>query len=230
MNQLFSKIRAFLLGQEVLERERRRAVRIPCRFKAGVQGLGAPVSVVNISALGMRIESMSPLKKGQTVTVEGREHAGQALTAEVIWTAKRQDQHVSGLMFTGSNEEKARSWMRTALDKLGLNQGRARERRAHVRVPTEDICYLCNRAGDRLSEGMLRNLGLGGALFVSDVQVAPNTGVRIQCETVGRPRLDELGTVRSCRKDTRQQKFLVGVEFEKTGSDPVRKFLKTLSR
>lgn len=228
MLHVFSKLKSFLMGQEVLERERREAVRIPCRIKAGVVGLGAPVQILNLSPKGARIESKSKLVKGAEVILEGREHAGRPLTAQVIWCQGRSGQWLSGLKFTGSKEELGASWIRVALEKMGANQSRVREKRKHVRVPTEGLAYLANRAGDRLCEGHLVNLGLGGALFSSEVQVAPGTTVRLQCDTVGRPRLDEPGTVKSCRKDVRNQQFLVGIEFATTGSDLVRKFLKQI--
>jgi len=230
MLNLFSKLRTFLVGQEIIESERRRAVRIPCRIKAAVEGVGAPVSVVNLSVLGMRIESNSRLRKNIVVTVEGREHPGNPLSARVVWCQSRGNQSLAGLMFVGSNEEKNRSWVKGALDKLGAGQNRVKERRAHIRVPTEGISYLSNRSGDRLCEGQLRNIGLGGALFECEVGIQSGTTVRLQLDTMGRPKLDEPGTVRSCRKDVRTQQFLVGIQFAETGTDPVRKFLKQIHR
>ncbi|MBS2036130.1 PilZ domain-containing protein [bacterium] len=230
MLNVFSKLRTFLLGQEIIEAERRRAVRIPCRMKVGVEGLGAPATVVNISVLGLRVETSSRLRKNTVLSVEGRDYPGKPLSARVIWCQNRDSQWVAGMMFVGSNEEKNISWVKTALDKLGASQNRVKERRAHVRVPAEGIAYLANRSGDRLCEGQLRNVGLGGALFLSEVGIQAGTTVRLQCDIVGRPRLDEPGTVRSCRKDVRSQHFLVGMEFSETGTDAVRKYLKGLSR
>lgn len=230
MLNVFSKLKMFLIGQEIIESERRRAIRIPCRMKAGVVGVGAPVQVLNISVLGVRIESMTRLNKGSEVILEGREYMGRPLTAKVIWSQGRGKQWISGLCFTGSNEEKAASWVRTALDKMGVSQNKVREKRTHVRVPASGITYLANRAGDRLCEGTLVNIGLGGALFSSEVRVEPGTGVSLQSDTVGRPKLDEAGVIRSCRKDVRNQCYLVGIQFTDTGSPPVRKFLKQINR
>lgn len=229
MLDVFTKLRTFLIGQEVIEAERRRAVRIPCRAAARVEGLANQVSVLNLSVLGLRLESAERLRKNTVVTIEGVGFPGHPITARVIWCTGRSGQWVSGLMFIGSNEEKSLSWVRTALDKLGANQGRVKERRAHVRIPTEAIAYLANRSGDRLCEGHMRNIGLGGALFLSEVEVQPGTPVKLQCDTMGRmPRLDEEAVVRSCRKDVRSQKHFVGVQFTTTGSDPVRKYIRLL--
>ncbi|MBT9588387.1 PilZ domain-containing protein [bacterium] len=230
MLNVFSKLRSFLLGQEIIESERRRAVRIPCRLKAAVEGLGAPVNVVNLSVLGMRVEATGRLRKNIVVVVEGREYPGKPLSARVIWCQTRGSQYLAGLMFVGSNEEKNTSWVKGALDKLGASQNRVKERRAHIRVPTEGIAYLSNRSGDRLCEGQLRNVGLGGALFLSEIGVQAGTTVRLQLDTMGRPKLDEPATVRSCRKDVRSQQFLVGIQFADTGTDAVRKFLKQIHK
>lgn len=230
MLNVFSKLRSFLLGQEIIEAERRRAVRIPCRIRAGVEGLGTPATVLNISVLGLRVETTGRLRKNTVLSIEGREYPGHPLSARVIWCQHRNDQWLSGLMFVGTNEEKNISWVKTALDKLGAGQNRVKERRAHVRVPAEGIAYLANRSGDRLCEGHLRNLGLGGALFLSEVGIQAGTTVRLQSDLIGRPKLDEPGTVRSCRKDVRSQHFLVGLEFSDTGTDGVRKFLRQLGR
>ncbi|ODT75715.1 hypothetical protein ABS71_04185 [bacterium SCN 62-11] len=230
MLNVFSKLRSFLLGQDIIEAERRRAVRIPCRIKVGVEGVGAPATVLNISVLGLRLETTGRLRKNTVLTLEGRDYPGQPLSARVVWCQNRNEQWLAGMMFVGSNEEKNISWVKTALDKLGAGQNRVKERRAHVRVPAEGIAYLANRAGDRLCEGELRNLGLGGALFLSEVGIQAGTSIRLQSDIQGRPKLDEPGTVRSCRKDVRSQHFLVGLEFSETGTEPVRKFLRQLGR
>lgn len=231
MLTVFSKLRSFLLGQEVIEAERRRAVRIPCRVPARIEGAATPVNVVNLSVLGLRLESAERLRKNTVIVMEGVGYPGHPITARVVWCTGRGGQWVSGLMFIGSNEEKSLSWVRTALDKLGAAQGRVKERRAHVRVPTEVVAYLANRSGDRLCEGHMRNLGLGGALFLSEVEIAPNTPVMLQCDPIGRmPKIEEEAQVRSCRKDVRTQKHLIGLQFSATGSDQVRKALKIIQR
>lgn len=228
--QALSKLKTFLLGQEILEQERRRAVRIPCKIKAAVEGLGTQATVVNISVLGLRLEMNSRLRKNVVVMLEGREYNGKSLTAKVIWCSGRGSDWQAGLMFVGSKEEKVASWVATALDRLGAANNRGKERRAHVRVPTEGIAYLANRSGDRLCEGELRNIGLGGALFLSEVELTVATPVRLQSDVSGRQRLDEEAQVRSCRRDTRTNRYLVGLQFSEIGSEPVRKYLKQLKR
>jgi hypothetical protein len=76
----------------------------------------------------------------------------------------------------------------------------------------------------------LRNIGLGGALYLSEIGVQAGTTVRLQLDTVGRPKLDEPATVSSCRKDVRSQHFLVGIQFADPGTDSVRKFLKQIHK
>ena len=230
MLSALSKLKSFLLGQEIIESERRRAVRIPCRLKAGVEGMGAPIQVTNISVLGLRAECAQRLKKNLVVSIEGREFPGRPMSARVIWCQGKGDSWMAGFLFLGTKEEKISSWVATALDRLGAAQNRGKERRAHIRIPTEGLSYLCNRSGDRLCEGHLRNIGLGGALFQSEVEVSPGTPARIQMDIVGRPHLDEECVVRSCRKDTRTQQYFVGLQFTDTGADNVRKFIKQIRR
>jgi hypothetical protein len=230
MLSAFSKLKTFLLGQSIIESERRRAVRIPCRIKAGLEGMGAPIQVTNISVLGLRAESTQRLRKNVVVQVEGREFPGRPMAARVVWCQGKGEQWTAGLLFVGTKEEKIGSWVATALDRLGATQSKGKERRAHIRISTEGISYLCNRSGDRLCEGHLRNIGLGGALFLSEVEVNPGTPALIQMDIVGRPRLNEECVVRSCRKDSRSQQFFVGLQFSETGSDEVRKFIKQIRR
>ena len=231
MFQLVSKLRTFLMGQELLESERRRAVRIPCRIQVQMDG-GPQVYVTNLSVLGLRIESSEKLRKDAALVLSGAaNYPGHSLSAQVVWVQSRGSVHVAGLLMTGSNEEKSLSWVRTALDKLGANQGKVKERRNHVRIPTVALASLTNRHGDKLNEGQMRNLGLGGALFVSEMDIAEGTPVCLVCEGTGRtPSLNEEAVVRSCRKDVRSQNFAVGVQFPNSGSEPVRKFLKAIGR
>lgn len=224
MLHVFSRLRSFLVGQEVLEAERRKAVRVPCRFKAAVEG--TVVNVVNISLLGMRVDGPKRWRKNVVVTVDGRDHAGKSLFARVAWCHSRGNEWTHGLMFMGNEAELNQSWVKTALDKLGSSQGRAKERRTHVRCNTDLPAALANSTGGRLCPGKLRNIGLGGALFLSEVGVQPGTPVLLQLNASGRPKLDEKATVRSSRKDPRSAQFFIGLQFAAVGSEAVRKFLK----
>ena len=225
MLTVFSKLRTFLLGQEIIETERRRAVRIPCRMKAAVDSVPAVVTVVNLSVLGMRIECSSRLRKNSLVTVQGRDHSGKSIFARVVWCQSRGSQYQGGLMFVGTRDDIDQSWIRVALDKLGA-QNRTKEKRTHVRVSTQGIATLTRPSGERLCKGTVRNIGLGGALFSSDVGVAIGTPVSLQLESGGRSKLNELSTVRSCRKEPRSQQFLIGLQFHKVGEEGVRKFMQ----
>lgn len=223
MLNVFSKLRAFLGGQELLETERRRAVRLPCKFKAAVEG--APVTVVNISALGIRVEGDTKWRKAVVVSVNGRDHSGKAIFARVAWTQSRGSQYITGLAFVGNEAEIRESWVGTALDKLGAQKGK--ERRGHVRLNTEAVASLHDANGAPMGQGRLRNIGLGGALFLAEGNIQTGILVTLKLNQPGRPSLDETCIVRSCRKDPRGSYYFVGLQFHASGSENVRKFIKS---
>jgi len=227
MLSVFSKLRNFLVGQELIESERRQAVRIPCKMKASLEGISQPVMVVNLSLLGLRVESPGRLRKNTVLRLEGRECSGKAVGARVIWCTSQGGKFGAGLSLIGNPEENRDSWTTVALNKLTTGH-KSRERRAHVRVAIKGVATLTQFSGAKLTDGHLRNIGLGGALFVSEVGVQPGNHVCLQLKTRGRPPLNEPATVRSCRKDARGTDFFVGLQFTTAGSEAVRQFLRSL--
>lgn len=231
---VFVAFRKLFPGGEVPTDERRDIVRVPCRIPAfcvcGDQR--QQVTVVDMGLKGMRLEAPSAIGKGKQVTLE-RPKDGGPVTCKVVWCQPKRasDKQLLGLQFTDSADNMRRSWIRGALQKLGFVPGRIKERRKHIRVPAEHRAVLANKAGDILSEGNLKNLGLSGALVLTHIQVPKGMSVRLQVDPLGTlPLLDAVSEVRSCSAAKNDNKFYHGLKFEDVDEELVKKYLRMLMK
>lgn len=224
-----------LFGRKHNYLERRALVRLPCKIQAQLSD-GATemtVAVSDISLKGIRVESPEKLAKGKQVKVLGKGANGGPVQCKVLW-AKQVDKHWScGLEYSDSQQNMATSWVKEALLKLGFTKGKASERRKHLRLPasTQVRAALANLSGDVLTDGMLINLGAGGALVAVKVEVPPGTRVRIQIDPIGvvAP-LDITGVIRSAKRNVRSQNYYHGIRFDVAEDPLVKKYLQILMK
>lgn len=234
LQAMFGAFRRLLPGGATPVLERREIVRVECKvpvvciFPAGGEMNG---TVIDMGMRGVRLETKQKLKKGNTVRLLRPD--GGPVECLIVWTRPKRfsDDFLAGLQFIDSAENLRASWIKGTLKKLGFTPGRIKEKRKHIRVPSELRAALVSTAGDELCEGTLINLGIGGALVALPVEVPSNVKVSVRIDPVAHLKGLELPcAIRSCRKNPRSQKFEHGLRFEDQDNDTVKQYLNVLMK
>jgi len=231
---LVSRVKALLTHHNPVVAERRKLIRMSCRLMLEVRvedGPAIQAVASDLSLSGLRLETRVGFKRNQEIMtiLPGSQKMG--VRCCVVWSKKlgRAETYSTGLLFDETDEVMSKSWVKEMLRQVGFGDGRIRERRSHVRVPSHLRCALANRSGDVLTDGTLLNIGLGGALVGVHVEVNAGTILRLQVDPVaGYPALDLMAEVRSSRKDVRNQRFLHGLRFQNQQDPLVVRYLGVL--
>ncbi len=219
MRKLWATLQTYLPGHKPKLHERRRMVRLACRVTVEVRTTKKTFSggITDISVAGVRLESKDGLSAKETVSLLVPGSGKGPVKCRVIWTRRLNADRVSaGLLFEDTDEAKAGSWVRETLAAHGFSQNNVRERRQHLRVKANNLpAYITNRSDDVLCEGSLINIGRGGAQLCSTVEVRIGTKCRMRLDQYGAlPSIAVDSVIRSCRRDTRTQKYYHGLRFE----------------
>ena len=223
-----------LPGSETPVEERREIVRVPCKIPAVCRHAGGEqmkVVVVDMGMRGLRLETDKKLAKDSAVAI--LRPGGGPIACKVVWTRPKRfsEKHLSGLQFSDTSANMKASWIKGTLQQLGFEPGRIKEKRKHIRVPSEQRATLVSTAGDELTEGIILNLGLGGALVQMQVQVPSQVKVSLRVDPVGVVAPLEMPCqIRSSWKDERTLKFMHGLRFDDQNNDLVKKHLKILMK
>lgn len=219
MKKLWAALQTYLPGHKPALTERRKMVRLACRVMIEVRTLKKVFNggITDISVAGVRLESKDPLVAKETVSLIIPGSGKGPVKCRVVWTRRlAADRMSAGLLFEDTDEAKAMSWVRETLASHGFSQSNVRERRQHLRVKANNLpAYITNRSDDVLCEGTLINIGKGGAQLCSQVEVRIGTKCRMRLDQYGAlPSIAVDAIVRSCRRDTRSQKYYHGLRFE----------------
>jgi PilZ domain len=231
---MFGAFKRLLPGAEPPVLERREIVRIPCKVPAVCRladGTELKAVVVDMGMRGLRLETAVKLPKAGMVHV--LRPGGGPIGCRVAWNRPKRfsDQHLAGLEFSDSAKNMRASWIKGTLQKLGFEPGRIKEKRKHIRVPAEQRATLVSTAGDELTEGVLINLGIGGALAQMHVEIPANVKVSLRVDPVGAvPPLEMACTIRSSWKNERNLKYMHGLRFDDQDNALVKKYLKILMK
>jgi hypothetical protein len=214
--------------------ERRSIVRVECKVPAILlleEGGEMRAVVVDMGPKGLRLETDKKLPKNKNIRIVRPE--GGPVLCRAVWTRPKRfsDKHLTGLEFIDSKENLKASWIKSTLQKLGFEPGRIKEKRQHIRVPSEQRAVLASMAGDELTEGVLLNLGVGGALVEVGVAVPEKNKVILRVDPVGTlPFLEIRAVVRSARLNNRNQKHQHGLRFEDQDNKLVKRYLSILMK
>lgn len=219
MKKLWATLQTYLPGHKPALNERRRMVRLACRVMVEVrtQKRTFNAGITDISVAGIRLESKDGLSAKEIVAVMVPGSGKGAVKCRVVWTRRLAIDRVSaGLIFEDTDEAKANSWVKDTLAAHGFSQNNVRERRQHLRIKANGLpAYITNRSDDVLCEGSLINIGRGGAQLSSATEVRIGTKCRVRLDQYGAlPSMAVDAIVRSCRRDTRSQKYYHGLRFE----------------
>lgn len=165
LSNLIESIKSIVVGTTV--EDRRSTARalcdipISCQMKSGYK----PAQMLDVSARGLRLEVDEKIRVGTPMRVKSpRKLEGEYQDAigKVRWCRKSRDGFYQiGLDFEGKMTKNC--WIPPLLAELGLDTRVPRQRRKHMRVPS-DLHIQFTADGGQLTEGILKDLSLGGAL------------------------------------------------------------------
>ncbi len=230
------RIKKIIAGRPDLPtRERRKLIRLPCRIAVECSSPKGEFKAwaTDIGLNGMRLESQVRLEAGAPMNIICKGQPGGSVRCEVVWChpRKHDDGYYTGVKFSDTNENMRKSWVKPALKALGFSSKRIKERRREVRIParSQPRVSIANRAGDVLTDGVLLNLSVGGALVKIGVQIPVRLKVVLQVDPIGVvPPLEVLSEVRSCKKDVHSQKWIHGLQFIDSPESLVTKYMEEL--
>jgi hypothetical protein len=231
---MFSAFQSLVPGSNPPVDERREIVRIPCKVPAIILPEGGgelKALVIDMGLKGLRLETHKKLSKKKAIRVVRPD--GGPIVCRVKWTRPKRfsDKFHAGVEFQDSAENMRASWIKGTLQQLGFQPGRIKEKRKHIRVPSEARAVLATVAGDELGEGVLLNLGIGGALIAIDVAVPEGHNTILRVDPVGAlPFLEMPSIVRSVHKNKRTLKQLHGLRFEDQNNRLVKRYLTILMK
>lgn len=234
LENVFSAFHKILPGSNPPVEERREIVRVECKVPAIVlpeKGGELKAIVIDMGLKGLRLETDTKLPKKKSVRIIRPE--GGPIVCRVVWTRPKRfsDKFHAGLEFADSPENMRASWVKGTLQQLGFQPGRIKEKRKHIRVPSEQRAVLATPAGDELGEGELLNLGIGGALIEIGVAVPEGNKTILRVDPVGTlPFLEMPAVIRSVRQNKRNQKFQHGLRFEDQDARLVKRYLSILMK
>lgn len=214
--------------------ERREIVRVECKVPAVClfpDGKQSKAVVVDMGMKGLRLECRKKLPANKTVRIMRPD--GGPVNCKIVWCKPKRfsDRYLAGLEFSDTPENLRHSWIKNTLQNLGFVPGRIKEKRMHIRVPAEQRASLVSAAGDELTEGLLINLGIGGALVEMGVLVPKALRVSLRVDPMGAlPALELPCEIRSAFQNQRNQKFMHGLRFDDQDNDLVKKYLALLMK
>jgi PilZ domain-containing protein len=234
LKNVFSAFQSLMPGSNPPVEERREIVRIPCKVPVIVlpeSGGEMTAVVIDMGLKGLRLETDKKLSKKKAVRVI-RPNGGP-IVCQVKWTRPKRfsEKFHTGVEFSDSAENMRASWIKDTLRQLGFQPGRIKEKRKHIRVPSESRAVLASVAGDELGDGVLVNMGVGGALVAIDVAVPEGNKTILRVDPVGAlPLLEMPAVIRSVHQNKRTQKHLHGLRFDDQDNRLVKRYLSILMK
>jgi len=210
--------------------ERRDTIRLHCSISATLKTKKTTkeVRLINASLTGVAVEMEFKMKRKTAVTIH-RDQYGGPVVGHVIWcrALKGSDRYQVGVAYADDKEMLKNSWLKPALKDLGFTVGRINEKRNLMRVPGQHRrCFLKSFAGDTYSSGELLNLSLGGALVASEVEIPKGLRLKLKTDPIGNlPELIMDAETKSCKRDARSRRYLVGLLFTDGDEKMVKKHL-----
>lgn len=177
--------------------------------------------LVELSLGGMRLKSPKELRKRTGIAINPPEDSvfseWAPVMCQVVWCRRPADADhcLVGLCYHGTAEALVDSWVAALLSSLGFGNTLA-QRREHVRAEAEIPVVLAR--GHLRSQGVILNLGLGGALLVTDSAFPKDKEVELTLGPMGSLPVGHFrAEVLSCRAENTgeedEENFLHGLRF-----------------
>lgn len=188
--------------------ERRQLIRLKCSYDVNciVGNRSFPAKVIDIGLNGLRLEIPQRLRVGAVIYVQrpkpNSRFNNEHVMCSVRWCRKRRksSQLEAGLKYGDTPGNMRRSWVRFLLKELGFDERAIYSRRKAIRADSRITGKMINDQGETI-QGLVVNLGVGGALFESGKAFGPGNEVRLHLGPDKRlPALDLAATVISTRK------------------------------
>ncbi len=215
-----------VLASKLSERRRQVRVRCYCRVKVTTsEGDTFRATVTDIGIDGMRLRSPIGIKPRSKLVIEyahgEAEKAGGDICCEVVWVNKVANAFVAGVVYRDTAENRRRSWVMSLLQELGFDESKTFQRRRHIRAEGMIPARLFYE-GDRI-DGMVVNLGLGGALMEGEADLTEGTSVELSmCLWRILPALNLKGTLLNCRSESISERFLYSIKFSELSASQLK--------
>lgn len=166
--------------------ERRHTTRVECCYQVECQGSDGkfPASVINMGLGGMRLLMDHEVPPEAILSVQQTHQGWGALTVRVVWTRARTggDNFECGVVYKDTLEQLEKSWVKSALQRLGFDSKALYERRRTLRAPTSTPGIL--NVASRDYSCTVADLGMGGALVeLAQPIVGLQEGARVTLST-----------------------------------------------
>ncbi|MBI3925854.1 MAG: PilZ domain-containing protein [Armatimonadetes bacterium] len=202
--------------------ERRELIRLRCRIPVTVSTAVQTVkgTVIDMGLRGMRLKVDHPLPPDQDVQVGHPSPSSQydvdQVRCRTVWYRKRRfsGDLMVGLLYADTPANMARSWVKYVLRAIGFDDEVIYQRRRFVRAEADIVVDLFDRVGNRLTDGTVANLGVGGALVLSEVSLPQGTNVRLEIGPYGNfPILSMIAKLVGVRKDRDDGRYFLSLRF-----------------
>ncbi|MDQ7821562.1 MAG: PilZ domain-containing protein [Candidatus Eremiobacteraeota bacterium] len=207
-------------------REKRGIPRISCSInaRARLNDRNRHFTITNLSLNGIRMESPIRLSTGLTfplsvdagaAALENSSFEYTTLRVKVVWCRKKRYSplFIAGLSFTDREDILERSWVHYVFHRMGFDPESIFMPRGNLRIFSS---FPVSCIGDnKVSDGIIINIGLGGLLMESTVDFSPQASVTLAIGPYkGFRKLTAGGKViRSTPLEKKKEK-LVAIEFE----------------
>jgi len=217
-------LRGLVLSQGLPASERRTMPRLRCYYPVSCVGAYSDqiksARVTEMSRQGMRMEIAEPYKRGTLVRITyASPHPEATIRCKVRWTRKRATgSHWMGVTYEEEGARLDTSWVGYVLHELGFEDSDVFEKRRNIRFPADLLAEVQSPQGDLLSNGVVINLGVGGALVEMQKSVTADREVVLSIAPqagMGPSRLNLLSTLLRVRSNPdRKNSHLGHIRFQ----------------
>lgn len=210
--------------------ERRRLIRLRCDYQVQcvVDQQQFSAQVTDMGLNGMRLRLDQKLKPGSTIFVYHPSRVDKVENEYVLclvrWCRRRHNSEdlEAGLQYADTPGNMRRSWVKFLLKELGFDERAIYTRRKSIRADARLTGRAVADDGRRL-EGLVLNLGAGGALFECPDAFAGGTRVRLHVGPYAKLRPIELpGIVLHAKRSKEDGPYMTSIRFEDLNGTQVR--------
>lgn len=189
-----------LTDRQIMALERRRLLRVRKRVSiVGIRKSDEQVHMVtlDVGPTGLQVEVGTRLQKGETVALYGAREVRQsfrnvgfgdptAAYAKAVWVKGHKDKigHTAGLAFVLESDEERSAVARFLLEDCDVSLAEGREHRLAPRVVSALSGFL-KTPGNEKPEGTVRDIAVGGALFIVSQPVPRHTITEVHIDLPG---------------------------------------------
>jgi len=182
---LINTLKMFIQGPAFFKtalKEKRDVPRLTIQIKSHglIENKNFLFKIIDLSLKGVQVECATRIQKNIIfpLTVQPSKFLSSSdfkvktLMVQVAWCRKKRNANVyqAGLTFQDTHKIIEDSWVYYLFNKFGEKSADYLQKRINVRVPTE-IYIICTDAKDRIKQGIIHNISMGGVLVKCRKQI-----------------------------------------------------------